>query len=153
MKGEIKVTDNPKKDFDGDEVFDDQVTDALTKLVSELSESVVDLDAPTRVLTPFKQYLSIHISSRSKTKTEYVEGMLLSLNSIGEEIKTYIPESTIKSSIDSSMLKNDILIGHLQFTIDSVTSLVYPIFIDLLKDGFTYMKESNSFVITTKVNI
>lgn len=137
-----------------DELLDQQIEEAVNKIISAMNDD--DLDYPTggRLLTPFEAHLSKNIGPSTKTRADYVEGMLLSLNSVGEEIKAMVPDSIIESSVDgSSLSSNNILVGHLGLTVDKVTSSVYPIFIDLLKDGFMYKKDSNTFVITTKVSV
>lgn len=153
FNGNSKTLDvkNTEKTLSDDTIK--EIENAITDLLEQYNDTDFDYPHGGRVLTPFERHLAQNFSSGPQTRADAVEGMLLSLNQVGEEIQSMLPGSSIESSVDGSDLNDSILKGHLGLDIDTVTSLVYPIFMDLLKDGFVYRPDSNTFVITTKVKL
>lgn len=108
---------------------------------------------PDRVIRPFSMHMAKHFDAENKpNKTEFIEGMTLSLESLGKEIKSIVAGSTISSWVERT--ENDtsvILHGYLDWKVDNHTPEVYDISMDLLKDGFMYRVDSDAFVITGRV--
>lgn len=135
------------------EVFDEELTQAMEAIIAGIGDDDLDYSEPSRLLPPFSSYLSTY-DGPIKSRSEFIEALLVSLNNIGQEITSIVPKSTVETSIDPiNPLNKNIVIGHLKWDIDTLTSLVYPICMDLLKDGFIYRPDTNSFVITTRIKV
>ena len=117
-----------------DEATLQKIEDSVLDMLDKHDVASLDYEYSGRVLTPFERHLSRNFSPDQKqTKAGVVESMLLSLNHVAEEIQRMLPGSNTESRVDGSDLSNNILKGHLGLDIDTVTSDVYPIFMDLLK--------------------
>lgn len=119
------------------------------KLAEVLNLQVGDSE---RLTTPFSKHMGKYFDkSDEQTMTDIVENMLLSLESIGNEILTII-DGKITTSIDRRDMGSYTLVdGHLGLDVDTVDPDVYTISMELLRDGFTFRADSRTFVITSKV--
>ncbi len=126
----------------------DPETEELFEILSKIKADIEE--GPVR---PFAYHLNKHLGDvRTLNRTEVIEGMLLSLESLGSEIKAAVGATDLESRVEREERPNTLLIhGHLRWKVDKQTPAVYSIIMDLLKDGFIYRADTNSFVITSKV--
>lgn len=118
----------------------------------DLEQAIIMVRDPSRVIRPFAYYMAQHFDRDDFTRAEIVENMTLSLENLGEEIMMHVPDSTITTKVERAEDKAGVLLhGHLDWKVDVPTPKVYAINMDLLKDGFVYRTDSNTFVITGRV--
>ena len=98
--------------------------------------------------------LSYHMSkffdaSREPSRSEAIENMALSLESLGKEIASATsPPGTVVCRVER---EKELLHGHLDWQFDKHNPDVYTISMDLLRDGFTFRADTKTFVITGKL--
>jgi len=87
--------------------------------------------------------------SREPSRSEVIENMTLSLESLGKEIASATsPPGTVVCRVER---EDELLYGHLDWKVDKHSPDVYAISIDLLRDGFTFRADTKTFVITGKM--
>ena len=105
-----------------------------------------------RYITPFNDHILKYFQSTEPlTRSEVVENFLLALGNTAEEIESLAPGQIVCSIEQEESSNYLILHGHLKWDIDNLNPRVYAIAIELLKDGFTFMADSKTFVITSRV--
>jgi len=106
-----------------------------------------------RTIKPFALHMSKYFGSDGEfTRTEVIENMALSLESVSNEIKSIVSGSTISSNVERKDEKGvTILHGHLDWKVDNHSPKVYAISMDLLKDGFVFRADTCTFVITGRI--
>jgi len=118
----------------------------------DMEQAILRVRDPNRVIRPFAYHMSQHFDSDGLTRSEIVENMTLSLESLGAEIMMHVSDSTITTKVEREEDKAGVLLhGHLDWKVDTPTPKVYAINMDLLRDGFVYRTDSNTFVITGRV--
>jgi hypothetical protein len=124
-------------------------------LAAYVTDALVDgLPDDHRTVSPFSQHMKKYFKQPpgQVTRTEVIENMHLSLESLGEELQMVVPGSSVSSKVDRVELTDSMLIhGHLTWEVDNPTPEVYDITMDLLKDGFVFRADTKSFVITSRV--
>lgn len=109
----------------------------------------LDSQQENRKIRSFEYHLSKQILPGQRiTRTEVIEAVTGALETIADEIKHEVGESSIDTKVERD---GNMLYGHLCWTIDKHSPDVYDIVMELLQDGFTYRTESNSFVITSRL--
>lgn len=105
-----------------------------------------------RYTTPFDRQLTRHFKNLSElTRSEVIENFLLALGDTADEINSLV-DGDISCSIEQEQSTSYLILhGHLKWTIDKLNPRVYAIAMELLKDGFTFMADSKTFVITSRV--
>lgn len=108
---------------------------------------------PRTPTTPFEALMARHATPEAEESTSaFIECMLSALNDLGEEIMAHVPTSKIATGIEREEDKDfNIFKGSIEWRLDEFEPIVYPISIGLLKDGFIYVADEQSYVITVKV--
>ena len=129
------------------------VQSALESIMISLENGDIELPDPSRVISPFESHVSLFINDETeKTKSGFIEALGSSLDSMGEEIVSHVPESKVISKVDRDEKDGiEVILGSLDWQVDKQSPLVYSIYMDLLKDGFVYRADSKTFVITARV--
>jgi hypothetical protein len=106
-----------------------------------------------RTIKPFASHMSKYFGTEGDfTRSEVVENMTLSLESVGKEIQSIVSGSTISSRVERTDGKSGIILhGHLDWKVDNHNPKVYAISMDLLKDGFIFRADTSTFVITGRI--
>jgi len=129
--------------------------DDTAKLLKEFGAAMRALDTTSKgrgALTPFEVHMARHSTPEfPKNNSAWIECVLSALTDLGEEIRSLVPESTITTSVERGEVGGvKTFKGHLSWDLDTTDPLVYTISISLLRDGFIYVKDEDSYVITVR---
>ena len=146
----------PEPDDDFSEPTEEEAEDILKEFgnfMQALGEEAEKAQGPRSLVTPFEVLMSKYASPEAaESNSAFIECMLSALTDMADEIKMIVPESQITTSVDrADSKKHDVFKGYLKWKLDNVDPMVYPISVGLLRDGFIFVKEENSYVITVKV--
>ena len=102
---------------------------------------------------PFAVHLSQHFSGEtSLTQTEIQERFMHSLEGLASEITNNVQAGEAWGEVIMEKEgEESYLLGHIHWDIDNYSPKVYAITMALLSDGFVYMAERNTYMITSKV--
>jgi len=127
--------------------------DQIDALIQALATPRGSKSSRAGFVTPFELLMERHYTPEvEKSQTLFVECMQDALEDTKGEILETVPESKVTTKVER--VDNEeyhVYEGHIEWVIDKYTQHVYPICVDLMRDGFMFMPNTKTFVITAKV--
>jgi len=139
---------------ESEQTFFDADSDDLPPAIVQAIEAARSGNMSIRTVHPFAYHMSKFFDGEGvPTRSEAVENMLLSLESLGKEIEAQTSSrGTVTSKVEREVTGKDTLLhGHLDWRVDKHSPNVYAISMDLLRDGFIFRADTRTFVITGKM--
>jgi hypothetical protein len=106
------------------------------------------------VITPFEVLMEKHFTPEVvESKSVFIECVLSALTDICEEIRQVSPDSELTNTVKRDDINGkEVIKGYIEWKLDKNSPLVYPICMDLMKDGFMFMAKEKAFVITVRIS-